>query len=236
MTARFGSVLGRRTRPIGRAALVPAVAGLLLATAGPAAADDFDPIALRVQAPALARADRPLSVTVTVTADPGSLTSADGPLRMRVKLAPRCGGSFAGTDGPVAIDRRLAPQPDATRAYRATASGDVTPSAAGDQSVCAFLEAEADQRQYAADVDTTVDVSQTCTSAAQKLERDRRALSTSRKQLKRVRKQAAHAKRRATKQRLQRRVRATRRTVLRRQRAVRRDEPAAARACPGVTL
>ncbi|WP_320670948.1 hypothetical protein [Patulibacter defluvii] len=217
-------------------AVAVAAAVALAATALPAAADEFDPIALRVQAPTLARADKPLTITVTVSADPGALTSADGPLKLRVKLAPRCGGSFAGTEGPVAIDRRLVPQPDPSRGYRASASGEVSPTAAGEQQVCAFLEAEGDQRQYATDVETTIDVSARCTTAAQKLERDRRALTKSRKRLKTQRRQLSRAKHRATRQRLQRRVRTTRRTVARRQRIVRRDTTAARDTCPGLTV
>jgi len=201
-----------------------------LGAATPAAGDAFDPVALEVEAPAIARSDRPLSIAATVTADPGALTGTDGQVRIRVKLAPICGGSFEGTEGVTLVDRPLDPQPRAGAAYRATATGSGTPASAGEQAVCAFVAAGGDERQYAANVDATVDVSAACTTAARRVERQRRTTRRATKELRRAR--AARRHRRTA--RTLRRVRRARSAAIRAKRRLRRDVATGTSRCGGV--
>lgn len=160
------------------------VAGALVAAsavlAAPAIGESVDPVRLAVAAPAVARLDRPVAVRVRVAADPGALDSRVGALRLRVRLAPTCGGDFAGTAGRTAIDRVLSPQPVAGRAYVASASGRARPRTYGRLVVCAFLEAGGDARQYATDTDTTVAVTRACTRAGRALDRARKAVRRAR--------------------------------------------------------
>ena len=66
--------------------------------------------------------------------------TAAAPIRIQVKLAPECGGTYQYTAGPVLLDKQLSPQPATGHAYSAVARGSGKPSAYGVQTVCAWLE------------------------------------------------------------------------------------------------
>jgi hypothetical protein len=211
---------------MGRGAVVTALAGLALASSATVAgADSFNPVRLSISVAPVARLGKPLAVSVRVSADPGALDTATAPLRIRAKLAGECGGTFDTTPGPVLIDAQLNPQPATGHAYSATARGRGQPTAYGTRIVCAFLEEEGDNRQFANDTadPPQVRVSKPCTIAARRYDRDRAALARARRQLR-------HAKRRARRARL-------RKLVARRTRTVARDRRAARSTCgPGVPL
>jgi hypothetical protein len=195
---------------------------LCAATAG---ADSFTPVRLAIAIAPTARLAKPLAISVQVSADPGVLDTATAPLRIRAKLADECGGTFDTTPGPALLDAELNPQPATGHAYQATARGAGTPTAYGVGTVCAFLEEEGDNRQFANDTADApqVDVSKPCTLAAGRYERDRAGLARAKRQLR-------HAKRHARRARL-------RKLVARRTRTVARDRRAARSACgPGVPL
>lgn len=137
-------------------ALLAAVAGI--AAVAPAAGADIDPVRLTVTAPDVVAARAPLSVRVRVDTDPGALDTRDGPVRLQVRLAPECGGSFIGTSGPTVIDALLRPQPAAGASYSAAATGTTHVSQTGTLTVCAFLD-DSEDRQFATDTDTQVEVS-----------------------------------------------------------------------------
>ncbi len=137
--------------------LALAVALLAGATA-PAARADIDPVRLTVTAPERVAVGSPLKVTVRVDADPGALDTRDGNVRMQVRLAAgECGGSYLGTTGRTVIDAVLRPQPSPGAAYTASAAGTARLSKTGTLTVCAFLD-DAQERQFATDVDTQVGV------------------------------------------------------------------------------
>jgi hypothetical protein len=133
-------------------------------------------------------------VSVAVGADPGALDPRSAPLRVRVKLAAECGGAFADTQGVVMLDRELAPQPDPGRSYTATAAGSGVPVAYGVQSVCVFLEEAGDNRQFATDSGSQVDVSQPCTAAAARLDATSAALTRAQAQLRHARTSSARTR------------------------------------------
>ena len=133
------------------------------ATAG---GDSFTPVRLAIDVAPVARLNHPLKVNVDVSADPSVLDDATGPLRVRVKLAQECGGTFATTPGITLLDQQLRPQPATGRAYDARASGSGKPSRYGAQTVCAFLEESGDNRMFANDTSNQVNVSRKCTAAA----------------------------------------------------------------------
>ncbi len=88
----------------------------------------------------MARLHAPLTVKV-VNADPGVLDTAEGPLRVEVKLATECGGNFeTHARASPCSTRRSSPQPAAGRAYSGGASGSGRPGAYGVQTVCMYLE------------------------------------------------------------------------------------------------
>ena len=146
------------------AALVPA------ALAG---ADSFTPVRLTITVPPVARLHAPLAVTVAVSADAGVLDDRSGPLRVRVKLAHECGGTYQYTTGPVLLDKQLSPQPATGRPYSATARGAGKPDAYGTQTVCAWLD-DSQGRTWASDQTTQLDVSAACTRAAARYDTARR--------------------------------------------------------------
>jgi hypothetical protein len=203
-----------------------AVAGAaLVLCAATAGADSFTPVRLAITIAPTARLGKPLAISVQVSADSGALDTATAPLRIRAKLAGECGGTFDTTPGPALLDAELNPQPATGRAYQATARGTGTPTAYGTGTVCAFLEEEGDNRQFANDTadPPQVDVSKPCTLAARRYDRDRAALARAKRQLR-------HAKRHARRARL-------RKLVARRTRTVARDRRTARSACgPGVPL
>jgi hypothetical protein len=150
----------------------------VLACALPAAlasADSFTPVRLGIAVTPVARLHKPLAITVHVSADAGALDSHSGPVRIQVKLAQECGGSYQYTPGVVLLDQQLSPQPATGRAYSAVAHGSGRPASYGAQTVCAFLD---DNYEKLAD-DTTyapqVTVSKACTVAAARYDAARRA-------------------------------------------------------------
>jgi hypothetical protein len=143
---------------------------------GVAAADSFTPVRLTVDAAPVARLHSPLTVTVHVSADPGALdNSRTAPLRVRVKLASECGGSFQYTNGVVLLNKRLNPQPATGRAYSGVVRGSGKPSAYGSYVVCTFLEEEGDNRMFANDDSVQTTVSKPCTAAAARYDKLRRS-------------------------------------------------------------
>lgn len=135
-----------------------------------------DPVRLTVTAPDVVAARASFTVRVRVDADLGALDTRDGDVRLQVRLAPECGGDFLGTHGPTVIDARLRPQPRRGAGYTATASARARINRHGTLTVCAFLD-DAEQRQFATDTDTQIDVSTACTRAAGRLTALRRALA-----------------------------------------------------------
>ena len=145
-----------------RAALVlAALAALMLAAAQPAAGGELEePVSLSATAPSEVPAGQRFPLSVEVKADPGALDIASQPLRLRVRFAPECGGSFAGTEGPVAIDRTL-PAPNAGAAYDETVSVKASLSSLGPEAVCGFLE-DSQERQFATDTESALTVIPAC--------------------------------------------------------------------------
>jgi len=207
------------------AALVAALA----ATAGLgvcssiAAADSFTPVGLTISIAPVARRHAPLPITVAITADPGVLDGSEGPLRMEVRLAPECGGTFQTTPGTTLVNAALNPQPSTGKAYAGSVKGSGRPSAYGAQTVCAFLEDTDIGRVYANDESMQVTVSPSCTGAATAYDRARAALTRAQKQLRR-------STRAAVRRRLKRKIASRKRTVA-------RDKRRATTACgAGVAL
>jgi hypothetical protein len=157
-----------------RAALGSALAaGAALLLAAPASAQ-VEPVELSVEAnPSLLASKQLFTVRVGVAAEAGALDIAAQPLRLRVKLEPECGGSFAGTEGPTVIDQQL-PAPQSGAAYSTALSARARVAAFGPQTVCAFLE-DAQERQLATSTEEAVVVSRPCTIATRRLARLRKA-------------------------------------------------------------
>jgi hypothetical protein len=156
-----------------------ATAGLLVALGttawlAPAWGDGLTPVRLGISVAPVARAHRPLRITVSVSADPGALDNRSGPLRVRVKLASECGGTYQYTSGPVLLDKRLKPQPTTGHAYSGSVRGQGKPTAFGQMTVCTWLEDEGANRDFATDQSVQVNVSKACTVAAARYDRDRR--------------------------------------------------------------
>jgi hypothetical protein len=179
---------GRRGRVARCAATLSlGLLGGTLTWAPAAGADSFTPVRLKVTVAPVARLDRPLAVSVNVSADADVLDNRTAPLRIRVKLAGECGGDFSNTSGAVLMDARLNPQPAVGLPYNATAGASGTPPGYGAGTVCVFLEEEGDNRQFASDMDSEVNVSQACTVAADRLDRASRVLAAASRQLRRDR-------------------------------------------------
>jgi phage FluMu protein gp41 len=212
-------------RPIALA--LPALAGLALLAAEPVTAA-LEPVIVTVTAPPVVASKARFAVAVAVTADPGALAIAHQPLRLRVKLAPECGGSYAGTDGPVLIDRAL-PAPALGSAYETEQGAAVSLAAFGTETVCAFVE-DAEERQFATSTEGTVTVSRACTVASRDLSRLQRRARHLRQRLAKLRRGGRHAqgKRRVT---LKRKVRKLKRKRHRVSVQLRRAQRAGAGAC-----
>jgi hypothetical protein len=146
------------------AAALPTVAG----------ADSFDPITLSIKVAASGHLRSRLPITVGVTADPGVLDARTAPLRVLVKLAPECGGSFQYTPGVTLLNRRLSPQPATGRAYTASVTGAGTPLTRGVQTVCVWLAEEGDGRVFASDQSNQVDVLRALPAKPKKRKRSHR--------------------------------------------------------------
>lgn len=160
-----------------RALLAVAVAGVALLPAAAARASD-EPVSLSVSTPGTVASSIGFPVRVTVTSDPGALGAATAPLRVRVRAAVECGGTFDSTPGAVLLDQPLGP------------SGKVAGSALthtfGTFTACAYLEQQGDDRLFAFDDSTTFAVTHPCTTFT------RRVLATKRS-LGKVRKAMRHA-------------------------------------------
>jgi hypothetical protein len=155
-----------------RLALAAAAAAALVAPS--AGADSLAPIRVALHVAPVARLHKPLTVAVTVAADPSVLDNRFAPLRIEVRLAGECGGSFETTPGAALVDKLLSPQPVTERAYYAVAGGAGRPGTYGVKTVCTYLEEEGDNRVWAHDESLQVDVSRPCTLAAARYDRARR--------------------------------------------------------------
>jgi hypothetical protein len=160
-----------------RAAALVAVAAALV-PASPAWADGNEPVTMDVNMPDVVASGIGFPVRVTVASDSGALSTATAPLRVRVKAATECGGTFDSTPGAVLLDAPLGSS--------GTVAGRASTSAFGTFTACAFLEQQGDDRLYAFDDSTSFAVTHGCTTFA------RRAAAT-RKSLRQVRKAARHA-------------------------------------------
>lgn len=197
------------------AALVPLA--VLAFPASAAVADSFTPITMSPKVTPVARLRSPLKLQVTVKADPGVLDTSDQPLRVQVKLAFECGGSFQTTSGTTLVNAPLKPPPQTGRAYSGAATGSGRPSAYGVQTLCMFLEDPSADRVYANDESNQVNVSARCTAAGRRYDAAHRALVRAQRQLRRA--HSATARRRA------------RRLVTKRKRTQARDRRAGIKAC-----
>jgi len=147
-------------------ATLAAAAVALAVLAAVALGDSFTPVPLGLRAPATGRLHQKLSIRVTVAADKGVLDDRTAPLRIQVKLARECGGTYRYTPGVVLLNRQLKPQPRTGQAYRASARGYGRPRQLGRQTVCMWLDEEGDGRVFASDQSHTVLVKRPLASAS----------------------------------------------------------------------
>ena len=192
-------------------------AGALLAvTASPATADSFTPVQLAITVAPVARLHSPLAITAAVTADPGVLDGTEGPLRIEVKLAPECGGTFQTTPGTTLVNAPLAPQPATGSPTRARSRARAGPGLRHPDGV----RVPGGHRRRPGLRQRRVhpgDRLQPCTTAAAAYDKARAALARARKQLR-------HSTRADVRRRLTRTISARTRTVA-------RDKRRAATAC-----
>jgi hypothetical protein len=177
------------------AVLLLAVLAAALAGAQPAAAALDEPVSVTAQTPEAVAARAAFPLEVDVAAEAGALDIAAQPLRLRVRFAPECGGSFAGTEGPTAIDRAL-PTPTPGAPYAQSVSVKAKIGAVGPETVCAFLE-DGDERQFATDTEETLTVVPPCPVAKRKLARLKRQLrrASSKRKRHRLKKRLRKARR-----------------------------------------
>jgi hypothetical protein len=145
-------------------------AASLLVLAGEAAAQD-PPVSISVKAPAVAPRGIAVPVRVRVTADPGALTyraTGPAPLKVKVRLARECGATFETTSGQVLLDRTLRPKPRAHAAYERLFRVKRSLRQFGSWTACAYLEEQGDDRLWAFDATTQVDVTRRCTRTARR--------------------------------------------------------------------
>jgi hypothetical protein len=165
------------------AAVVLGALAAFLATAAGAGAALLEPVTITATAPEpQIVAGTPFKLEVAVEAEAGTLDIAARPLRVRVKLAPECGGSFAGTAGPAAFEQTLA-GPPAGAALKQMLTGKVTATTPGTEVVCAFLE-DATERQFATDTEEEVTV--LAAGAVKQCAGATKQLRTAKKKLKRL--------------------------------------------------
>jgi len=133
-----------------------------------------NPVRMRIQVARVARLHQPLEVAVHVSANAEALNDGGGPVRVQVKLASECGGTYRYTSGVVLLNTMLHPQPG-TGAYSASARGSGRPTSYGTKTVCAFVDNS--YQQFANDTNDPphVDVSRACTADAARYEAARRA-------------------------------------------------------------
>jgi hypothetical protein len=180
----------------GAAVVLGGLAALLIvaATAGAAL---LEPVTITATAPEPQQeAGRPFTLEVAVEAEAGALDIAVRPLRVRVKLAPECGGSFAGTAGPTAYEATLA-GPPAGAALKQTLNAKVTAASPGTEVVCAFLE-DATERQFATDTEEEITVLaagavKQCAAATKQLQKAKKSLKRLEHRITKVKKQAKKA-------------------------------------------
>jgi hypothetical protein len=167
----------RLARSLGLAVLVAALG------APAARADGGEPVRLGVDVPGVVASAFPFRVSVHVTADPGALDIRTAPLRVRVRAASECGGSFDSTPGPVLVDQPLRPDPTTGSAYDGTVSGSALLHTFGDFTACTYLEQQGDGRLFAFEDSTGFSVTHPCTTftrrasvAGKRLKRTRKAM------------------------------------------------------------
>ena len=182
---------------------------LVLALSQTAHASD-EPVTLTVAAPSVAAVGVPFRLTTEVAADAGALDIRTAPLRIRVRLAGECGGTFDTTPGTTVIDAELQPAPASGKAYDRRFARTLTLPSLGTLTACAFLEQEGDNRMFGFDSSTQIALTKRCTTASRRVSTsskhvtsDRRALrhahgtrakQRDRRRLARARTQLAHAK------------------------------------------
>ena len=128
-----------------------------LLAVGPAGGAQGDPVRINVAAPKVVAANANLRISIKVAASRGAFDIAARPVRLRVRMAGECGGSYAGTVGPRVYDRKLSPQPTKQGAYSKSLRPSVRLHHVGVQTVCAFVE-DSQHRQFATSTDVTVRV------------------------------------------------------------------------------
>jgi len=157
-------------------------------------------VSITAEGPEYANVGTPFNVEVKVEAEAGTLAIAAQPLRAQVKLATRCGGSFAGTEGQTALDQQL-PAPG-SGPYSQTVTAKVTPSTTGKFVLCAFLD-DAQERQFATDTEAEVNVAAAgavpiagtatqCTAAKRQLTLIKRKLKRLELRIKKVKRKLRH--------------------------------------------
>jgi hypothetical protein len=171
-----------------RALPAVALAATLLAASATPAAGQAEIVRLSITIAPIVAAGAAIPVTVAVDADRGALSARTDHLRLRVRYAAECAGTFAGTPGPVAIDTQIPDPGTANTTYHATLNGSAAVASLGAYSVCAFLEEEGTARLFAQDADTQFQATAGCTTASRTDARNAAALRTAQGQL-------AHAKR-----------------------------------------
>jgi hypothetical protein len=159
-----------------RAAALALVAACAFASS--AWADGGEPVTMDVSVPGVVASGIGFPVRVTVTSDSGALSGATAPLRVRVKAATECGGTFDSTPGAVLLDAPLGSNRTVAARASTTTFGTFT--------ACAFLEQQGDDRLFAFDDSTSFAVTHGCTTFT------RRAV-TARRSLRKVRKAQRHA-------------------------------------------
>ena len=165
-----------------RRAAAAIVAAGALAGAAPAAGQG-EIVRLTIAVAPVVAAGAPVPLAVTVDADQGALTARQGHLRLRVRYAPECAGTFAGTPGPVAIDAQIPDPGTANTTYHATLKGSAAVPALGAYSVCAYLEEDGSGRLFAQDSDTQFNATPACTAATRNAAAARSALKAARRKL-----------------------------------------------------
>lgn len=176
----------------GGAVVLGGLAALLIFAAAAGAAL-LEPVTITATAPEpQIAAGNPFKLEVAVEAEAGTLDIAAQPLRVRVKLAPECGGSFIGTPGPPALEQVL-PAPAAGTAYKQLVTGKVTAASPGPEVVCAFLEDDT-ERQFATDTEEEVTVLaagavKQCSAATKQLKAAKKKLKRLEHRIHKVKKQ-----------------------------------------------
>lgn len=178
------------------AAVLLGTLAAMSALAATSSAGLLEPVTIEAAAPEKVAAGSQFKLEVAVEAEAGALAIAVGTPRVQVKLAPECGGSFAGTEGPTALEQTL-PAPG-SGAYKQTVSGKTSVPGPGTYAVCAFLD-DGQDRQFATDTEEEVTVlsgsaaARLCTAATRQLESAKRRLKRLEHRIHKVRRQVKHA-------------------------------------------